>query len=200
MPGVTPFKHENPSVQCGTEFAWPWALCPPLSRDESETQKQSFLLVILEPFVKWSHRVLADPCFSFLTLGGVPAGSSLAPWAMAWEGAAVLLLVLLPWLRLSLEFSGRDPPGGLGWGGCSPGCPFTPDHLPRVLTTSPEAGGADRWRVNLRSVSYLYDSGLQRKPLGPLEVRDTNAIPQTWHSITFNENINEHRMRGKPWL
>lgn len=73
---MTPFKHENPSVQCGTEFAWPWALCPPLSRDESETQKQSFLLVILEPFVKWSHRVLADPCFSFLTLGGVPAGSS----------------------------------------------------------------------------------------------------------------------------
>lgn len=36
--------------------------------------------------------------------------------------------------------------------------------------------------------------------MGPLEVRDTNAIPQTWHPITFNENINEHRMRGKPWL
>lgn len=189
------------SFPSGAELnlGWPRVLCFLLSREESESRNTAFLLSVLEPFVKWSCK---HPCFSFLTLSGVSAGIGLAPWGLAWEGAAALALLLLwlPWLRLRLAFGGSDSPGG--WTR-SRGFSWFPAYSWPFLRASQNLPQSGRRQTEGGRTSDLSAtsrvSGLQRKPLGHLEFRDTNAIPQTWHPMNVsNKNVNEHRMKEKP--
>lgn len=66
-------------------------------------ETQQFLVAALEPFVQWSCKRPAHPCFSVLTLSGVPARIGFAPWGLSWEEDPVAAVLWLPWLQPRLE-------------------------------------------------------------------------------------------------
>lgn len=105
----------------------------------------------LEHFVQWSCKRPAHPCFSVLTLSGVPARVGFAPWGSSREEDPVPAVLWLPWLQPRLECWEAILQVSVSGPRVSPSSqPFS-----RASPNLPEWKEANRKRVSLRSVSYF---------------------------------------------